>query len=37
MEDEKSVNHMLGTVNLLPKEAYTKNTMMLGIGLDLSF
>jgi len=36
-EDEKSVNHMLGTVNLLPKETYMKNTMMLGIGLDLSF
>lgn len=37
LEDSKTVNHFLGTTNLLPTETYTKNTMMLGIGLDLSF
>jgi hypothetical protein len=37
VEDEKSVNHFLGPNNLLPTETYTKNTMMLGIGLDLRF
>ena len=37
VEDEKTVNHFLGTTDLMPTETYTKNTMMLGIGLDLSF
>ena len=37
IENEKTVNHFLGTTNLLPTETYTKNTMMLGLGLDLSF
>jgi long-subunit fatty acid transport protein len=37
VENEKTVNHFLGTTNLLPTETYTKNTMMLGIGLDLNF
>jgi long-subunit fatty acid transport protein len=37
LENEKSVHHFLGATDLLPTESYTKNTMMLGIGLDLSF
>jgi long-subunit fatty acid transport protein len=37
VENEKSVHHFLGATDLLPTESYTKNTIMLGIGLDLSF
>jgi len=31
------VNHFLGATNLLPKETYTKGTLMFGVGLDVSF
>lgn len=37
LEDEKDVNHFLGAANLLPKETYTKGTLMFGVGLDVSF
>jgi long-subunit fatty acid transport protein len=37
IKDSKTVNHLLGETNVLPTESYTKKTMMLGIGLDLSF
>lgn len=37
MEDSKSVNHFLGGVDLLPTETYKKKTLIVGIGLDLSF
>jgi hypothetical protein len=37
VENERTVNHFLGTTNLLPTETYTKNTMMLGLGFDLRF
>jgi long-subunit fatty acid transport protein len=37
VENEKTVNHFLGATILFPTETYTKNTMMLGIGLDLNF
>jgi long-chain fatty acid transport protein len=37
VENERTVNHFLVTTNLFPTETYTKNTMMLGLGLDLRF
>jgi len=37
LEDEKSVNHFLGATNLLPTETYTKSTMVVGVGVELSF
>ena len=37
LEDEKHVNHFLGATNLQPKETYTKSTMIVGAGVELSF
>jgi long-chain fatty acid transport protein len=37
LEDEKSVNHFLGATNLLPKETYSKSTLVLGVGVEVSF
>jgi len=37
MEDEKSVDHFLGAVNLLPTETYSKSTIVVGVGVELSF
>jgi len=37
LENEKSVNHFLGATNLLPTETYTKNTIVVGVGVELSF
>jgi len=37
VEDEKSVDHVLVGTNYLPTETYVKNTIMIGVGLDLRF
>jgi len=37
LENEKSVNHFLGELNLLPTETYSKSTMVVGVGVELSF
>ena len=37
LEDEKTVNHFLGTVNMLPKESYSKSTFVMGVGVEFSF
>jgi long-chain fatty acid transport protein len=37
MEDKKTVNHFLGTINMLPSETYSKNTMVIGLGAEVSF
>jgi len=37
LENEKNVNHFLGATNMLPKETYTKSTLVVGVGVELSF
>jgi long-chain fatty acid transport protein len=37
LEDEKTVNHLLGAVNMLPTETYSKSTLVVGVGVELSF
>lgn len=37
MEDKKTVHHFLGTTDLLPTETYSKSTLVLGLGVDVSF
>jgi len=37
MEDSKSVHHFLGPIDMLPTETYSKNTLVLGLGVDISF
>jgi long-subunit fatty acid transport protein len=36
-EDEKVIGHFLGTAPVTCWETYTKNTMIVGVGLDLRF
>ncbi|MFZ2340786.1 MAG: outer membrane protein transport protein [Bacteroidales bacterium] len=37
MDDSVKVNHYLEGINLMPTETYKKNTLVIGVGLDLSF
>ncbi len=36
-EDNVKVNHYLGTVNVMPTETYRKESIIIGVGLDLNF
>jgi Long-chain fatty acid transport protein len=37
MDDSKTVHHFLGTLDMQPKETYSKSTILFGIGLDMKF
>ena len=37
MDDEKTVNHFLGTTNMKPTETYKKSTLLFGVGVELNF
>ena len=37
VKDDKKIDHVLGTKNMLPTETYKKKTFILGFGLDFSF
>ncbi|MCX6301936.1 MAG: hypothetical protein NTW82_07105 [Bacteroidia bacterium] len=37
LENEKNVNHFLGATNMLPKETYSKSTIVVGVGVELNF
>jgi long-subunit fatty acid transport protein len=37
LENEKNVNHFLGAINMLPKETYSKSTIVVGVGVELNF
>jgi long-chain fatty acid transport protein len=37
LEDEKNVSHFLGATDMMPLETYTKNTIVLGVGVELNF
>ncbi len=36
-DDSVKINHYLGGVNLMPTETYKKKSLIIGVGLDLSF
>jgi len=37
LEDEKTINHFFGPINMLPTETYSKSTFVVGVGVELSF
>jgi len=37
IDDSVTVNHYLGGINLMPTETYKKRTLVVGVGLDMSF
>jgi long-chain fatty acid transport protein len=37
LEDEKTISHLLGATDMMPKETYTKSTIVLGVGVELNF
>jgi len=37
LEDEKTVEHLLGGVDMIPTETYKKSTMVVGVGVELNF
>jgi long-subunit fatty acid transport protein len=37
IKDDRKIDHVLVTTNMLPTETYKKSTFMLGVGLDFRF
>ena len=37
VDDSKMVDHYLGPINMLPTETYKKQSVIIGVGLDMSF
>jgi long-chain fatty acid transport protein len=37
LDDTKTVNHMFGPVNMEPEETYSKNTLIIGAGVEFNF